>query len=82
MASLFNFINLFGRHRYKVLMQREGENKGEIDCLCKSIENGEICIVYGYSSITNNYHHKKALGKLDSRNLRIAKQEFMYVPLN
>ena len=81
MSDLFNFINLFGRHRYKVLMQREGQYKGEIDCLCKSLEDGEYYTVYGYSSITNNYRQRTKHGKLNHRELRVAKQKFMYVPL-
>ena len=78
MSSLHEFINLFGRHRYKVLMQREGQYKGEIDCLCKSLEDGKYYTIVGYSSITNNYRSRKQHGKLDARGVRAAKQEFMY----
>ena len=79
MEKFHEFINLFGRHRYKVLMQKEGQYKGEIDCFCKSSEDGKYYTIVGYSSITNNYRSKKAHGKLDANQLRLAKKQFMYV---
>ena len=79
MSNLYEFINLFGRHRYKVLMQREGQYKGEIDALCKSLEDGKYYTIVGYSSITNNYRSRKLHGKLDHKLLRKVKQDFMYV---
>jgi len=78
MEKFANFINLFGRHRYKVIMQSEGQYKGTINALCKSLEDGEYYTIYGYSSITNNYQQSKKHGKLNRLQLREVKQQFMY----
>lgn len=78
METLYDSINLFGHHRLKVLMQREGDFKGTIDALCKSSEDGKIYTVIGYSSFTNNYSSRKCHGRLDRKSLRLVKQEFMY----
>ena len=78
MTGSLTLVSDSSGHRYKVILQREGEWAGTYDYLVKCLDDGTYARIWGYSFINRSFRQIDRYGKLKSKELKLKKSEFIY----